>query len=68
MVSEVTDFVGAGERNSVASAGDSTVIIEEPLASATHANLDTRQFSAQYVVQPNMVAPQDLQLGLALVY
>ena len=47
--------------NSVASAGDSTVIIEEPLASATHANLDTRQFSAQYVVQPNMVAPQDLQ-------
>ena len=46
--------------NSVASAGDSTVIIEEPLASATHADLDTRQFRAPQV-QPNTVAPQDLQ-------
>ena len=32
--------------NSVASAGDSTVIIEEPLASATHADLDKRTAGA----------------------
>jgi hypothetical protein len=45
---------------SVASAGDSTVIIEESLASATLSDLDTRQFRAPQV-QPNTVAPQDLQ-------
>ena len=46
--------------NSVASAGDSTVIIEEPLASATHADLDTRQFSAPLVQPLRYLIPQDL--------
>jgi hypothetical protein len=45
---------------SVVSASDSTVILEESLASATLSALDTRQFRAPQV-QPNTVAPQDLQ-------